>query len=119
MGQPVGIIGQPLPLKEIYESGPKPPTLPLLNPEYMRITLPKIPKTAAILLKTKLPFGLTITPYPVGIPNESVPIIDGPIVRCRRCRTYLNPFVEMIDNGSKWRCNLCFLDNDCTTKMLK
>ena len=34
------------------------------------------------------------------------------IVRCRNCRSYINPFVHFLDN-TKWRCNLCYLVNDC------
>lgn len=64
MAQPVGIIGQPLPLQDLHRE-PLSPILPQLDPAYMRITLPKVPKTAATLHKTKLPFGLTITPYPI------------------------------------------------------
>jgi hypothetical protein len=32
-------------------------------PTYKRCTLTKIPQTAALLEKSKLPFGLLITPY--------------------------------------------------------
>lgn len=39
-------------------------------------------------------------------------VFDGAsIVRCRRCRAYINPYVEFVDN-SHWRCNLCFLLNE-------
>ncbi|PJF16880.1 hypothetical protein PSACC_03315 [Paramicrosporidium saccamoebae] len=101
-GQPVGIIGQPLPLGDLRKC-PTSPVHPIIDPGYLRVTLNKIPKTSAVLHKTRLPFGLTVTPYPDHLKNLPVPSIDGPIVRCRRCRTYLNPFVEMIEQGSKWR----------------
>ena len=26
------------------------------------------------------------------------------IVRCKRCRTYINPYVTWADNGRRWRC---------------
>ena len=32
-------------------------------------------------------------------------------MRCRECRAYVNPFVKFIDNGSRWVCNFCRLDN--------
>ena len=25
----------------------------------------------------------------------------------RRCRTYMNPFVTFVENGRRWRCNIC------------
>lgn len=34
------------------------------------------------------------------------------VVRCRHCRTYINPFVQWVDNGRRWRCNLCGVSND-------
>lgn len=34
------------------------------------------------------------------------------IIRCRRCRTYVNPYVTFTDAGRKWRCNICSLLND-------
>eukprot|EP00727_Mastigamoeba_balamuthi_P002827 m51a1_g12541 Sec24A (769) ;mRNA; r:1333-4583 len=34
------------------------------------------------------------------------------IVRCRVCRTYINPFVGWMEGGRRWRCNLCDFTND-------
>ena len=34
------------------------------------------------------------------------------IVRCRSCRTYINPFVYFVDQR-RWKCNRCFRVNDC------
>ena len=34
------------------------------------------------------------------------------VIRCRRCRTYINPFVSWLDAGRRWRCNGCGLLND-------
>uniref|UniRef100_A0A1B0D4N5 Uncharacterized protein n=1 Tax=Phlebotomus papatasi TaxID=29031 RepID=A0A1B0D4N5_PHLPP len=33
------------------------------------------------------------------------------IVRCRACRTYINPFVHFVDS-KKWKCNLCYRVNE-------
>jgi protein transport protein SEC24 len=27
-------------------------------------------------------------------------------------RTYINPWVQFLDSGSRWKCNLCYLSND-------
>lgn len=34
------------------------------------------------------------------------------VIRCRRCRTYINPYATFTDAGRKWRCNICSLLND-------
>lgn len=84
------------------------------GPEYKRCTLNKIPQTAALLGKCALPFGILITPFRQILDREEpVPIVQAPqIVRCRRCRTYINPWVQFIEQGTRWKCNMCFLPND-------
>jgi protein transport protein SEC24 len=50
-----------------------------------------------------------------GISNENVPVVDfgsTGIVRCKRCRTYINPFVVWNEGGRKWKCNICGLNNE-------
>lgn len=47
--------------------------------------------------------------------QEEVPVVNfvsTGIIRCRRCRTYVNPYVTFTDAGRKWRCNICSLLND-------
>lgn len=34
------------------------------------------------------------------------------IMRCKRCRTYINPYVGWLSNGRQWRCNVCGMVND-------
>ncbi|CAN0543648.1 unnamed protein product, partial [Laminaria digitata] len=34
------------------------------------------------------------------------------IVRCKQCRTYINPYVGWMSNGRQWRCNVCGMVND-------
>jgi protein transport protein SEC24 len=34
------------------------------------------------------------------------------IVRCKKCRAYVNPFVAWVNNGRQWRCNVCGFSND-------
>lgn len=132
---------QQLPLNKIYQSDllreipppisdlslPPPPLI--LNPnlqtvpssttanasaDYFRSTLNAVPSSHSVLKKTKLPFALVIRPYTaLKDEHEPVPLVTDTIVsRCRRCRTYINPFVEMVDGGMKWRCNMCSLKND-------
>ncbi|XP_053317480.1 protein transport protein Sec24B isoform X2 [Spea bombifrons] len=79
------------------------------SPDAFRCTLTNIPQTQALLNKAKLPLGLLLHPFQ-SKPN--IPVISpSSIVRCRSCRTYINPFVSFIDQR-RWKCNLCYRVND-------
>lgn len=81
---------------------------------YMRCTVNAIPKTAALLNKTKLPLALIMTPNRSLSSTETpIPVVsDTVIARCRRCRAYINAYVQFVDGGSRWRCCICGLTND-------
>ncbi|OJJ82795.1 COPII subunit SEC24 [Aspergillus glaucus CBS 516.65] len=83
-------------------------------PKYMRSTLNAVPTNHSLLKKSKLPFSLVIQPYAaLHDAEDPIPVIpDQVISRCRRCRSYINPFVTFMDNGHRWRCNMCSLTND-------
>jgi len=83
-------------------------------PKYMRSTLNAVPTTHSLLKKSKLPFALVIQPYAaLHDIDDQVPVVqDQVIARCRRCRTYINPYVVFLDQGHRWRCNMCNLTND-------
>jgi protein transport protein SEC24 len=84
------------------------------DPSYQRSTINAIPTTHALLNKSKLPLALVIAPYrSTKDDEEQVPLVaDTVIARCRRCRTYINPFVQFIDNGNRWRCCMCAMSNE-------
>ncbi|KAG0302796.1 COPII subunit [Dissophora globulifera] len=83
------------------------------DPSYKRSTLNAIPNTSQLLQKSRLPFGLVITPYrSVKEGDEPVPVVtDSIIARCRRCRTYINPYVKFVEGGRRWKCNMCYTLN--------
>ncbi|KAJ5379886.1 Protein transport protein sec24 [Penicillium cataractarum] len=83
-------------------------------PKYMRSTLNAVPTNNSLLKKSKLPFALIIQPYAaLHDAEDPIPVIpDQVISRCRRCRSYINPFVTFLDHGHRWRCNMCNLTND-------
>ena len=58
--------------------------------------------------------SLILTPYrSLKEGDPPVPLVtDTVIARCRRCRTYINPFVQFIDGGNRWRCTLCMMSNE-------
>ncbi len=85
------------------------------HPDTIRCTLTAIPETQALLNKIRLPLGILIHPFK---DLESLKVVQSSIiVRCRNCRSYINPFVHFIDN-TKWRCNLCYSINDLPDEFL-
>ncbi|XP_044715495.1 sec23/Sec24 trunk domain-containing protein [Hirsutella rhossiliensis] len=81
---------------------------------YIRSTINAVPTTNSLLKKSKLPFALVIQPYGALHDDEDqIPVVQDQVIsRCRRCRTYINPFVTFLDHGHRWRCNMCNLSND-------
>ncbi|KAM9849631.1 protein transport protein Sec24B [Aulostomus maculatus] len=79
------------------------------SPQTFRCTLTSIPQTQALLNKARLPLGLLLHPFR---DLQQLPVItSNTIVRCRSCRTYINPFVTFLDQR-RWKCNLCYRVND-------
>ena len=83
-------------------------------PKYIRSTLNAVPTTHSLLKKSRLPFALVIQPYSsLHDVEDPVPVVpDQVISRCRRCRSYINPFATFLDQGHRWRCNMCNLTNE-------
>ncbi|KAJ5125309.1 hypothetical protein N7526_007486 [Penicillium atrosanguineum] len=121
---PTDLISQPFNVAEL-DYPPPPIVLPpgtsvYPSPDancptkYMRSTLNAVPTNNSLLKKSKLPFALVIQPYgALHDQADPIPVIpDQVISRCRRCRSYINPFVTFLDHGHRWRCNMCNLTND-------
>ncbi|RAH66908.1 Sec23/Sec24 family protein [Aspergillus aculeatinus CBS 121060] len=88
------------------------------SPKYARLTLNNIPSTSDFLSATALPLGMILQPLARLDPGEQpIPVLDfgdaGP-PRCRRCRTYINPFMSFRSGGNKFVCNMCTFPNDVT-----
>jgi protein transport protein SEC24 len=80
----------------------------------MRVTTDRIPHSSNLSKDTCIPLAILVKPYgelPSGEPIPTVTFNNNPIVRCRECRAYINPFVRFSDNGAKWHCNFCKIDN--------
>lgn len=114
---------------EFVQSEPEPSSPSEIIPitpcpsEIMSTTISAIPSTTQLLSNTSLPLGVSLCPLAIPAervtdanPNPLVPIVpyggSTGIVRCRVCRTYINPYVEWLEGGRRWRCNLCGLVND-------
>ncbi|KAK5226533.1 COPII coat Sec23p-Sfb3p heterodimer component [Exophiala xenobiotica] len=86
------------------------------SPKFARLTVNNVPSTSEALASTGLPLGLVLQPFaPLQEGEPPVPVLDfgeiGP-PRCRRCRTYVNPFMTFRSGGSKLVCNMCNFPND-------
>ncbi|GES58303.1 Sec23/Sec24 family protein [Aspergillus terreus] len=86
------------------------------SPKYARLTLNNIPSTSDFLSSTSLPLGMILQPLaPLDPGEQPIPVLDfgdaGP-PRCRRCRTYINPFMQFRSGGNKFICNMCTFPND-------
>ena len=86
------------------------------SPKFARLTVNNIPATAESLTSTGLPLGLVLQPFAAVQEGEQpVPVLDfgeGGPPRCRRCRTYINPFMTFRSGGNKLVCNMCNFPND-------
>ncbi|TBT97241.1 protein transport protein Sec24, partial [Hamiltosporidium magnivora] len=79
---------------------------------YYRSSLKKIPKNNIIIKKSKLPFIINITLQDYN--KENIIYSEEDIIRCEKCKTYINPYVEIIPPGHQWKCNMCFSINKVT-----
>jgi len=82
-----------------------------------RFASAKIPQTAALASSAKLPLGGVLRPLApcANSEDEDVPIVQpgsAGIIRCKRCRTYINAFVHWMEQGRRWRCNICAQMNE-------
>ncbi|MCL7045120.1 hypothetical protein MKW94_012968 [Papaver nudicaule] len=85
------------------------------HPRYLRVTTNAIPNAQSLLSRWHLPLGAVVHPLAESPDGEEVPTVNlGPIgiVRCRKCRAYVNPYVQFSEGGRKWRCNMCNLLNE-------
>ncbi|KAF7121232.1 hypothetical protein RHSIM_Rhsim13G0029500 [Rhododendron simsii] len=82
---------------------------------YVRFTTCTMPNSQSLVSRWHLPLGAVVCPLAEAPDGEVVPVVNftpSGIIRCRRCRTYVNPYVTFTDGGRKWRCNICAWLND-------
>ena len=50
-----------------------------------------------------------------GTGNDMIDVVDfgsTGVIRCKRCRTYIHPYVTWSENGRRWKCTICGMLND-------
>ena len=86
-------------------------------PHFVRGSYSRLPSSARMATSIRGPIGFVFQPLaPVPAGYQEPPTVNfstvGSIVRCRRCRTYINPFVIWEASGRRWTCNLCGFSNE-------
>ncbi|KXZ41961.1 hypothetical protein GPECTOR_234g547 [Gonium pectorale] len=119
-GQPEGVdpATLPRPVGEQLDRARCPH--PLSDPancsqDNMRMTVNAIPISTALRSRLPLPLGVVVHPMADEANGRVVPVVqlsNAGIVRCRRCRTYMNPFIQWTDAGRRFKCNVCSMLNE-------
>ncbi|CCF58138.1 hypothetical protein KAFR_0D04910 [Kazachstania africana CBS 2517] len=101
----------PLPTTQFYSVDQK-----SCDPRLMQLSMHKIPADEHVRSATKLPFGLTVQPFAdiISAQESEIPVVSSndvnnaikPPLRCRRCRSYINPFYQLTYD-LKAICNFC------------
>ena len=69
----------------------------------------RIPRTSTGQKDWGVPIAVMINyygdPYFDGEPIPTISYGTNPIVRCKDCRAYVNPFIRFTDGGTRWICN--------------
>lgn len=87
------------------------------SPRYLRMTLNHLPTSAEVLDMCRVPMAAVVQPLAMPARGEYNPqtvdfqVDEGP-VRCGRCRAYVNPFMQFLDYGRQFRCNICGYTNE-------
>lgn len=84
--------------------------------KYLRTTSQCAPNSPTLAKQWGLPFGAVFRPF--ADQDDEIPVVSmgsAGVVRCHKCRAYINPFVLWMDGGRRWQCNLCRYSNDVST----
>jgi len=118
--QPINTLQQPSNIPQQPGAAPdqNDPTVQIPT-QLFQMTTDLLPSTQSLANATKIPLGGVLRPFASPPPPTSttaspstttIPIIQpgsAGIIRCKRCRTYINPFATWFENGRRWRCNIC------------
>ncbi|KAL2313001.1 COPII-coated vesicle component Sfb3 [Schizosaccharomyces pombe] len=83
--------------------------------KFVQFTSYAIPATNDVCNASGIPLGMIVQPFAELRPDEApVPVVDytnSNPPRCKKCRGYINPFIQFTMASSKWTCNLCGSEN--------
>ncbi|EZG57885.1 trunk domain protein [Gregarina niphandrodes] len=76
----------------------------------VQVSASVFPNSQGVRGRANIPLGAVYT-----LMKEELPVVNPPtqkLIRCAKCRAYVNCYVEFRDGGSKWGCNICAHIND-------
>lgn len=83
----------------------------------VRLCAGAFPASVSLAKKYAMPLGAVIHPLAEPAKDEpGIPVVNfgvTGIVRCRRCRSYINFSCRFTDGGRRWVCSMCQYPNDC------
>jgi len=68
----------------------------------MRLTTDRIPNSSQLAKECAVPLAIIVKPFGELPSGEPIPIAhfnNKPLIRCKDCRVYINPFVKFIEHG--------------------
>ena len=93
--------------------------------DFIKMSYTSIPNSSYLKREIKLPLSLNISPLSNYIESSTLPLIDygkiNEIPACQnpKCLAFLNPFVEFLNGGEEWKCNMCKNINNTFNYMKK
>ena len=76
-----------------------------IDPTYMSFTCNTMPRTRTLQIQSRVPIGVVMQPMADSPTGEELPTVTFsggcPVVRCKSCRTYINPYVTFVENGKR------------------
>ena len=90
--------------------------LELNSQEFIRTSSESIPNNDNLIINTGIPFGINLTPFPdidtTLISQYSFDGGNGIIPRCSKCKSFYNPYCEISNNYTSYKCNICYNLNE-------
>ena len=80
------------------------------DPRFIRTTLQVVPQDHEMIRDTGLSLGLVIQPL-ASQPAETPVVPASSLIRCTRCKGYINPWCRFTSGGQRFVCNLCDFEN--------